>query len=217
MGRWVARALAAVVGCLAAAVVFVGVAYAHVEVSADPAVEGATNAVVTFSAEAESPTSGVASVRIVLPSGLSAQDVSLNKAPDGWTLTPAADGYTVAGPALPKGQEAVHSIIVTHLPDAPSLTFKAVVTYADGSADRWIDNKTAADPDPPHPAPVLQLVAPGASAPNPGTTVTSAPAAAAGSSGSSSWIWWVVAAVVVVAIVLLVLLLLRRRRSAHTP
>src|SRR5215475_14370767 len=65
MGRWVARALAAVVGCLAAAVAFVGVAYAHVEVSADPPVEGATNAVVTFTAEAESPTSGVASVRIV--------------------------------------------------------------------------------------------------------------------------------------------------------
>jgi hypothetical protein len=213
MGKWVARAFAAVVGCLVAAVAFVGIAYAHVEVSADPATEGATNAVVTFTAEAESPTSGVASVRIVLPAGLTAEDVSLNKAPDGWALTPAADGYTVAGPALPKGQEVVHSIIVTHLPDVPSLTFKAVVTYADGSADRWIDDKTAADPDPPHPAPVLQLAAPGARAPSPTVTATSAPAAAAGNSGTSAWVWWVIAAVVVAAVALL---LVRRRRSPHT-
>jgi hypothetical protein len=216
MSRWVARALAVVAGCLAATVAFVGVAYAHVEVSADPAVEGATNAVVTFTAEAESPTSGVASVRIVLPNGLTAEDVSLNKAPSGWRLTPAADGYTVAGPALPKGQEAVHSIIVTHLPDVPSLTFKAVVTYADGSADHWIDNKTAADPDPPHPAPVLQLAAPGAAPPSssPAVAATTAPPAAGGS-GSSGWIPWVIAAVAVVAIV--GLWLRRRRRSPHTP
>lgn len=86
MGRWVVRALAAVVGGLVAALAFVGVAYAHVEVSADPAVEGASNAVVTFTAEAESPTSGVASVRVVLPAGLTAEDLSLNKAPDGCYL-----------------------------------------------------------------------------------------------------------------------------------
>jgi hypothetical protein len=117
MARYAVRALAAIVGCLITAVASATAASAQVEVSADPVVEGATNAVVTFAAEAESPTSGIASVRIVPPSGLTAEDVSLNKAADGWTLATAADGHTVAGPALPKGQTAVHSIIVTHLPD----------------------------------------------------------------------------------------------------
>jgi uncharacterized protein YcnI len=213
MGRWSARALAAVFAALVAVFAFAGIAYAHVEVSADPAVQGATNAVLTFTAEAESPTSGVASVRVVLPDGLTANDVSLNKAPDGWAFTAAADGYTVSGPALPKGQEAVHSIIVTHLPDMPSLTFKAIVTYADGSADHWIDDKTAANPDPPHPAPVLVLTAPGAKAANPTATASFAPVPAVGS-GSSAWVWWLIVAIVVVAVVVGVLL--RRRRSPRT-
>jgi hypothetical protein len=205
---------------LAVAVAFAGAACAHVEVSADPAVEGATNPVVTVAAEAESPTSGVASVRIVLPGGLTAEDVGLNKAPQGWTLAPAADGDTVAGPALHKGRTAVHSIIVTHLPDVPSLTLKAVVTYADGGADRWIDVKTAADPDPPHRAAVLQLAAPGAVSPPPATsapvTATSAPAAAAGRSGPPAFLSWVIVAAAVSAVVA-GLLVRRGRRSSHTP
>jgi hypothetical protein len=220
MGRWVARTFAVVAGCLAALVLFAAAAFAHVEVSADPPVEGATDAVVTFTAEAESPTSGVVSVRIVLPSGLTNNDVTLNKAPDGWKLTPGADGYTVAGPALPTGQEAVHSIIVTHLPDMPSLTFKAIVTYADGSADHWIDDKTAANPNPPHPAAVLQLAVSSAAAsattttaqaPNDGT----APApTAAGTSGSGPSVILIVAVVILVA--LGAGLLVARRRRANT-
>jgi Domain of unkown function (DUF1775) len=219
MGRWLGRTVAVVAGCFAALIIFAGAAFAHVEVSADPPVEGATDAVVTFSAEAESPTSGVVSVRIVLPEGLTSNDVTLNKAPDGWKLTPAADGYTVAGPALPTGQAAVHSIIVTHLPDMPSLTFKAIVTYADGSADHWIDDKTAANPNPPHPAPVLQLAASSASvsatnaarAPN---TATAAGPTASGDGTSGSFPWWIVVVAVLVALV--VGLLVARGRRAST-
>jgi len=220
MGRWARRVVAIVAGVLTAMIVMVGPAFAHVEVSADPPVEGATDAVLTFNAEAESPTSGVVSVRVVLPDGLTANDVSLNKAPDGWKLTPGADGYTVAGPALPRGEEAVHSIIVTHLPAVPSLTFKAIVTYADGSADHWIDDKTAANPNPPHPAPVLQLAVSSAAAsattataqaPNTGT----APApTAAGTSGSGPSVTLIVALVILVALV--VGLLVARRRRANT-
>jgi hypothetical protein len=215
MRRWAARAGAALVGLMAGVLAFAGVAYAHVEVSADPAVEGATNAVVRFSAEAEDPNAGVVSVRIVLPAGLTVEDVSLNKAPDGWAFTPASDGYTVGGPALPKGQDAVHSIIVTHLPDMPSLIFKAIVSYADGTADHWIDNKTTADPDPPHPAPVLQLAAgPGAPRSAGVTSTTSAPPQPAPSSTVPTGLWIFGGILLVIAVVGGVLWARRRRGSA---
>lgn len=219
MGRWVGRTVAVIAGLVAALVIFAGAAFAHVEVSADPPVEGATNAVLTFTAEAESPTSGVVSVRIALPAGITSNDVSLNKAPGGWKLTPAADGYTVAGPALPIGQEAVHSIIVTHLPNMPSLTFKAIVTYADGSADHWIDDKTSANPNPPHPAAVLQLAVSSAAASAtttaqaPNTATAPAPTATDGG-GSGSFPWWIIVIIVLAALVVGVVVARGRRARA---
>jgi Domain of unkown function (DUF1775) len=212
MGRWTVRAAVALIGCVAGVLAFAGVAFAHVEVSADPAVSGATNAVVTFKAEAESPTSGVVSVRIVLPTGLTANDVSLNKGPEGWAFTPGADGYTVAGPALPQGEEAIHSIIVTRLPNMTSLTFKAVVTYADGTADHWVDDTTAANPDPPHPAPVLALGGGTAASTPPASVTASATPAAEGS--DLTWLWWLIGVIVVAGVALGVLLGRRRRDGA---
>lgn len=220
MGRWIGRTFAVVAGCVAALMIFAGAAFAHVEVSSDPPIEGATDAVLTFTAEAESPTSGVVSVRIALPDGITSNDVSLNKAPAGWKLTPAADGYTVAGPALPIGQAAVHSIIVTHLPNMPSLTFKAIVTYADGSADHWIDDKTSANPNPPHPAAVLQLAASSAAASATATTAqapntATAPApTATGDAGSGSFPWWIVVVIVLAALVVGLIVARGRRARA---
>lgn len=152
------RVAAALVG-VAAALAFAGVALAHVEVEANPASQGSANAVVKFTAEAESPTSGIKSVEVQLPAGITPQDVRLDQAPAGWQLTPTAAGYRVEGPALPQGQNAVHSIIVARLPATPTVVFKTVVTYADGKADRWIEEKSDANPNPDHPAPVLSLQA----------------------------------------------------------
>ncbi len=202
------------------------VAYAHVEVEADPAVAGATNAVITFSAEAESATAGIASVRVVLPSGIAATDVTLTKAPAGWTLTVAADGYTVGGKALPAGQQAVHSIRVARLPNATTLVFKTLVNYSDGSVDRWIEEPTTANPNPNSPAPVLKLkpaatTAAPTSAPAPATATPSASASvevstSSGDDDGNSWVWWVVGAVVIAAAVATALILRQRAATQGT-
>jgi len=215
------RIAAAVLAGLAATLAFASVAAAHVEVEAEPAVAGATDAVVTFTAEAESPSAGIASVRIVLPSGLAPADVTLDKAPRGWRFARTGDGYTVRGTPLRQGVEAVHSVRVARLPDADELVFKAIVTYSDGTLDRWIEAPTAANPSPDNEAPVLALSpAPTTSAaavptPTPAQPTTPEPVAAPPSDpASSSWIWWVVAALLPLAAVGLVLA--RRRRAADT-
>lgn len=217
MPRWAQRFGAVTVG-LVAAVAWAGAAFAHVEVEADPDVAGSPDAVVTFTAEAESASAGISSVQIVLPTGITPQDVALNKAPAGWTFTAGADGYTVKGAALPQGEEAVHSIIVTRLPNMDQLVFKTLVTYSDGQIDRWIEEKSTANPNPENPAPVLTLK-PGPSdnsmptTPPPATvTSTPTPASSAGTDGGSAWIWWVVGGVVVLGGIGFALS--RRRRNA---
>jgi Domain of unkown function (DUF1775) len=223
MGRWAGRLAAVAVGTVAALTVATA-AFAHVEVEADPAVAGAANAVLTFSAEAESPTSGIKSVEIVLPAGIAPADVTLTKAPAGWKLRPTATGYVVAGAALPKGKNAVHAVRVTRLPNQTTLVFKALVTYANGDIDRWIEEPSTANPNPDHPTPILKLKAGPSPTAAPTTTVppTTAPAvtasvtlspAAATPSGSSAWVWWVLIALLVAAAVLAVLLARRRRAS----
>jgi hypothetical protein len=224
MGRWAGRLTAVAVGVVAALTVATA-AFAHVEVEADPAVAGAANAVLTFSAEAESPTSGIKSVEIVLPAGIAPADVTLTKAPSGWKITPTATGYTVAGKALPQGKDAVHAVRVTRLPNQTTLVFKALVTYANGDVDRWIEEPSTANPNPDHPTPILKLKAgpsptaePTTTAPPATTaavTVTASPTATASSSGSSpSWILWVVLAILIATAVAVIVA--RRRRASSS-
>ena len=231
MSRWVGRS-AAILACFTAALALAGAAYAHVEVSANPAVAGATNAVVTFHAEAESNTAGVASVRIILPAGIAPADVTLKRAPSGWTLTPTADGYRVGGKALAKGMDAEHSITVARLPLATRLVFKALVNYADGGVDRWIEEPTTANPNPDNPAPVLQLrpapsptEPPTAATTAPTITVTTAPptagisattAASTNPDGGNTWPWLVLAAAVLALAAGGAFYVVRRRRAASS-
>jgi uncharacterized protein YcnI len=226
MGRWAGR-LGAVLAGFVVALAMTGVAYAHVEVEANPAVAGSTDAVVMFSAEAESSTAGIASVRVVLPAGIAPADVTLKKAPSGWTLTTNADGYTVGGKALAKGQPAVHSVTVARLPDSTSLVFKTLVNYSDGTVDRWIEEPTTANPNPENPAPVLKLKPGTRPAPTsaPPTTVaaSTAPAVTAavspaggGGDGGNAWVWWVVGALVVAAAVAIGLVMRQRSTTQGT-
>jgi len=121
------RGLAVLIG-LVVALAVAGVAAAHVEVSSDKDTGGAERATLTFDAEAENASAGIASIRVVLPQGIAPADVTLKSAPSGWKLTPGRDGYTVAGAAQPKGRNVEHSVIVAKLPNATELVFKVLVT-----------------------------------------------------------------------------------------
>jgi Domain of unkown function (DUF1775) len=218
MVRWVARTGAAAAG-LVIALALATTAYAHVEVEVSPALAGARNAVITFSAEAESPSAGIAKVQVFLPAGLPSNGITLDTGPAGWKLTPGTDNYTVAGPALAKGVNAVHSITVAQLPDTTKLVFKVLVTYANGSVDRWIEEPSPANPNPDHPAPTAQLSPGPAAATTPAAStapVTTAPVTATASpagGGGSGW-WWLVAALAVLVAAGIAVLARRRRVTA---
>lgn len=219
------RVAAAVAGVLFGALGLAGVAAAHVEVSAKPARALAADAIVSFDAEAESSKAGIKSVRVVLPEGVAPADVTLTAGPSGWTLTPTADGYTVAGTALAVGKHAVYSIKVRQLPNATSIAFKTLVNYTDGQVDRWIEVPKPGEKEPANPAPVLKLApaavatasavispSPSVATSAPAPAVSTSAASAAADSGSSTGIWLAIGAgALAVAAILLVAL---RRRSA---
>jgi uncharacterized protein YcnI len=168
--------LATVTAVTAASLALAGPAFAHVQVKSDAARALAANATLTFTAEAESKTAGLAKFLVVLPDGIAPGDVTLAQAPQGWTFAATTEGFTVGGPALAPGTDAVYSITVRQLPDAPELVFKTVETYGDGQVDRWIElTKDGVEPD--HPAPVLKLA--GAAQGSPAAGASGTPAASA--------------------------------------
>src|SRR5829696_4089767 len=115
-------------------------AFAHVEVDADKKQAGATDVTLEFTGEAENDNAGISSERVVLPAGIAPADVTLVKAPPGWTFTRRADGFTVGGKALKTGTDSAWSVRIKQLPtDQTRLSFKTVETYSDGVVSRWID------------------------------------------------------------------------------
>ncbi|MCG5466633.1 YcnI family protein [Micromonospora sp. MED01] len=171
--RYYALAVTMLAGA-ASAVVIGTPASAHTGVTVSPARAGASNAVVTVNAEAESDSAGVTSVQVFLPDGITAQDVTLLKAPKGWKLSStAADSYAVGGTAVPVGKDAEHQVRVRQLPNAPQVSLKILQTYSDGRVDRWIEVPSAGNPEPANPAPTVKLAA---AAPPAGAAPTTAPA-----------------------------------------
>ncbi|MDG4834211.1 DUF1775 domain-containing protein [Solwaraspora sp. WMMD1047] len=169
--------------------------WAHVEVSADKPQAGARDVTLTFVGEAESTTAGITSERVVLPAGLKPQDVTLARAPKGWELSPNQDGFTVAGPALPVGDDVTFAVTVAQLPpDAVTLAFKTVETYENGKVSRWIEIPTAGDQEPDNPAPVLSIRPAATPQPEPTTaaptattpTIATTPPPAAAPAGDDS-------------------------------
>ncbi|MFI0779634.1 DUF1775 domain-containing protein [Streptomyces sp. NPDC021212] len=143
---------------IAATIAFAGPASAHAEVTASNARALAKDVVLTFTGEAESESGGFTEVRVVLPDGIAPGDVSLDEAPKGWKMKPTKDGYTISGPKLAVGTNAVHKVKVRQLPDAKALAFKTIETYSDGKVSRWIE-LPGDGPEPEEPAPVLELKA----------------------------------------------------------
>jgi uncharacterized protein YcnI len=219
------RAIGIVAATLTALVVIAGPAAAHTEVSAQPAQAGATDAVLTFTAEAESTTAGTTSLEVRLPAGITPSAVSYVSGPPGWALRATSDGYTVGGPALPAGDDAEYQVKIAKLPDETTLVFKTLQTYSDGRVDRWIDLTTPGAAEPDHPAPVLTL-APAPTPPptaqqpvatTPATTPSTTPLAASPAAADRDddtglpTAAWIVIAVAVVALAGAAIWLLRRR------
>ncbi|WP_165034858.1 DUF1775 domain-containing protein [Candidatus Protofrankia californiensis] len=212
----------------AALVIVAGPAAAHTEVSAQPAQAGASDAVLTFTAEAESTTAGITSLQVLLPAGITPSSVSYVSGPPGWALTPTADGYTVAGPALPTGSDAEYQVKIAKLPGETTLVLKTLQSYSDGRVDRWIDVPTPGGAEPDHPAPVLTLAPAPTSPPTaaqqpaattPAVTPTTAPppaspAADRDDDGTPVAVW-IVVAVAAVAIAGTLAWVLRRRTTSR--
>ena len=174
------RPVLTVSAALGIVVAAAGPASAHVEVSADGAQAGTGPVTLMFSAESESTTVGIVSIKTQLPSGIAPADVTLASGPAGWVLTPTADGFELAGADLGPGVDAEYSVTVAQLPaDSTELVFPTLQRYSDGREDAWIEPVTQDIPTPEMPAPSLTV------APAP-PEATAAPASSAAPSSEAA-------------------------------
>jgi uncharacterized protein YcnI len=178
-----------------------GVADAHVTVSAPGATRGGSDQQISFRVPVEKDVATTA-LTVVLPTATPIASVEV--APiAGWThtektatlakpiktddgeITSAVSQVTwTAGKAqgLKPGEYGTFTLLAGQLPDAASVTFRAVQTYADGSTVRWIETAAPGSTDEPeHPAPVLTLAA----APGSRSSSSASSSSSSSSSGSS--------------------------------
>jgi uncharacterized protein YcnI len=199
MKRLVLLIAAAFVALLALA----GPASAHVTVDAPGAVRGGSDQEITFRVPVEKNVNTVG-LTIALPTDTPIASVLVAPMP-GWTHTEKTtklakpiktdDGditsavsritWKTSGRGLAPGEFGSFTIIAGQLPDAPSLTFKALQFYKDGSVTKWIEVAApGSSAEPENPAPVLSLAA------------ASAPAKAKSSSNTGPVVLSIVALVV---------------------
>jgi uncharacterized protein YcnI len=190
-------------GCAAGLVLVAAPGWAHVEVSPGTAEQGGY-AELSFQVPSESDKATTTRIQVFLPQDHPLASVSVKPHP-GWHAKVVTrklpepmttdDGQVTEGvysitwtpdtraDALQPGQYDDFDISAGPLPDVPSLEFKTLQTYSDGTVVRWIDPPAPeGDPEPEHPAPTLTLV--------PASDVTgdasAAPAADAGSDGTAT-------------------------------
>lgn len=145
------------------AVMGAAAAQAHVHVAADHPVRGGY-AVVTFQVPNESEKgSATTEVTVGLPNSESATAAVI----PGWTAIFDRVGGTGAyrsvtfvatGGGIGAGQFELFAVSM-RLPDADSVVFPVVQTYADGTTVHWDQPRPPNGPEPEFPAPVLSLVA----------------------------------------------------------
>lgn len=165
------------VAAFAALLALAGPAFAHVTVSAPGAARGGSDQQITFRVPVEERVDTVG-LTIRLPADTPIASVLVDRMP-GWTHTqktsPLAkpvksdDGditsavsqitWTASpGQGLTPGEYGAFTIIAGQLPDAASITFKALQKYRDGTVVSWIETAAPGSKiEPEHPAPVLDL------------------------------------------------------------
>jgi uncharacterized protein YcnI len=190
-----ATALAVLLATLALAVS----ASAHVTVTAPGAVAGGSDQEITFRVPVEKDVATTA-VTVVLPTDTPIASVEVQAIP-GWThtektaklatpiktddgdITEAVSEITWtanAGNGLKPGEFGAFTIIAGQLPNAKSLTFRALQTYADGSVVKWIEQAApGSTAEPENPAPVLTLAKAGTSTSSTSSTSSATKAAKA--------------------------------------
>ena len=163
---------------LLAMLALAGPAFAHVTVSAPGAVRGGSDQEITFRVPVEKKVNTVG-LTVALPVSTPIVSVDVAAMP-GWisttktvklakpiatddgsfsTVVSQIDWRATAGGLRP-GEYGEFTLLAGQLPDAPSIAFKALQRYADGSTVAW--NQVAApgsSAEPANPAPVLTLTA----------------------------------------------------------
>lgn len=154
-----------------------GAASAHVTVSSDGAVQGG-EAKLTFRVPNETDHANTTKVQVFFPASQPLASVSVQPIP-GWsfrvkttklaqpitsddgTVTEAVSQVTwtadSTASAITPGEFQDFNVSAGPLPESPSMVFKALQTYSDGTIVRWIDATPAGGAEPEHPAPTLTL------------------------------------------------------------
>lgn len=178
----------------ALAIALAGPAQAHVTIDAPGAVRGGSDQQITFRVPVEE---GKATVALTVQLPTATPIASVDVLPmAGWTHTETTatlatpvktdDGditsavtqisWKATGGGLKPGEYGAFTILAGSLPDVPTLTFKALQTYSDGSVVRWIETPAPGSTTVPQdPAPTLALSR-GTSG-STGTAVTTVPKA----------------------------------------
>jgi periplasmic copper chaperone A len=228
------RALAVGAALSAAALIgLAGPASAHVTISAPGATRGGSDQEITFRVPVEKEVDTVG-LRVQLPTDRPIAAVEV-QALAGWTHTEKTvklakpittddgditeavseiDWTATAGQGIHPGEFGAFTIIAGQLPDAPTLTFKAIQVYRDGTEARWIETAApGSDTEPQDPAPVLSLAPATAAA----STASAEPAAATSHQAKVSNTGPVVLSVLalVVAAAALGLAVVSRARRGH--
>ena len=175
-------------------------ALAHVTVTSPGATSGGGDQEITFRVPVEQDAATIG-LTVQLPTATPIASVDVAPVP-GWshtqktatlatpiktddgTITTAVSEITwkAANGGLKAGEYGDFTIIAGQLPEAKSLTFKAIQTYSNGSVVRWIETPApGSTEEPEHPAPVLQLAAAGSS----NGSASAAPAVSASPQASS--------------------------------
>jgi uncharacterized protein YcnI len=190
---------ALVAGAGAAAFIAASPASAHVTVSSPAAVQGGY-ATLIFKVPTESATASTTGLKVQLPPTQPLASVSILPTP-GWSYTvtkaklarPVASGggqlteavSTVewksrsAATEIKPGEFNQFVLSAGPLPNAASMTFKAIQTYSDGSVVSWIEQPApGSSTEPDHPAPKLAL-APATATPYAAGSASSGPTVSA--------------------------------------